>query len=312
MKELTVKPDQANLRLDRLVQEVCGVGFGLVQKLCRKGAIKLDGKKVKGNERLQAGQVIRLPDLYEAPEAENKAAEVRFSPAEVKMLKDAVLFEDDSLVVVNKPYGWPVQAGTGQNKSLDRLAIVAWPGVEPRLVHRLDRDTTGCLIFAKTREVATQLSRDFKEGDIQKIYWAVVQGHLADPSGEIDFALNKDRQSGHKEKMHVRDGEEGLAALTYYKRIDQRKDLHWLEVRPATGRTHQIRAHLSAIGTPILGDGKYGDSGNQRLSDGKRAKLFLHAREVHFNHPVTGKEKVVKAPMPEHFVALFEQMRWQA
>ena len=309
MKEFVVKAEHANMRLDRMVQEVCKVGFGLVQKLCRKGAIKLDGKSVKGNERLQVGQVLRVPDLYEQEE-DTQVAVVHFSPADVKMLKDAVLYEDDELLIINKPYGWPVQAGTGQNKSLDRLAMVVWPQYEPRLVHRLDRDTTGCLMFAKTREAATRLANDFKIGNIQKIYWAVVQGHLADPQGEIDFALSKDRQSGHKEKMHVRDGEEGLAALTFYKRIDQRKDLHWLEVRPATGRTHQIRAHLSAIGTPLLGDGKYGDSGNQRLSDGKRAKLFLHAREVHFTHPATGKEKVVKAPIPQHFVELFEQMRW--
>jgi 23S rRNA pseudouridine955/2504/2580 synthase len=309
MKELIVKPEQVGMRLDRLVQEACSVGFGLVQKLCRKGAIKLDGKKVKGNERVTAGQVLRLPDLYEAPETDRDAP-VSFSPADKKMLLEAVLYEDDELLIINKPYGWPVQAGTGQNKSIDRLAMVVWPQHEPRLVHRLDRDTTGCLMLAKTREVATRLSSNFKHGDIQKIYWAVVQGHLADPQGEIDFALSKDRFTGHNEKMHVR--EEGLAALTYYKRIDQRKDLHWLEVRPATGRTHQIRAHLSAIGTPILGDGKYGDGDNQRLTDGKRAKLFLHAREVHFDHPVTGKGKIVKAPMPQHFTELFEQMRWKA
>lgn len=285
------------------------MGFGLVQKLCRKGAIKLDGQTVKGNERVAVGQKLRLPDLYETPDAEG-GAPVHFSRADIQMMRDAVLYDDDALLIINKPYGWPVQAGTGQHKSLDRLALIVWPEQEIRLVHRLDRDTTGCLLLAKTREVATRLSSHFKHGDIQKIYWAVVQGHLADPRGEINFALSKDRDTGHNEKMHVR--ADGQSALTFYQRLDHRKQLHWLEVRPATGRTHQIRAHLAAIGTPLLGDGKYGDSDNQKMTDGTRAKLFLHAREVHFIHPTTGKETIVTATIPQHFADLFKQMQWQA
>lgn len=303
-REVKITADQDGQRLDRVVQKLLDAGFGQVQMLCRKGAIRLDGKRVKGNERVAAGQVLRLPSVEKQPE--DAKPQVRLNPQQKRELRSRILYEDDDMLVIDKAAGVPVQAGSKNFLSLDRMMACLYAEA-PKLTHRIDKETSGCVLFAKTTAAARELTRQFAEREVDKTYWAVVHGELIDNSGEIDFPLKK--STGNFERMQAHaDGDE---AITRYKRLARTGSWHWLEVKPETGRTHQIRAHMAAIGVPLLGDEKYaGDDDAFSAPGGKVKNLFLHAVQVNFIHPRTGQPITVKAPMPDHFEQLFSHLRW--
>lgn len=313
-KILKVTVYQEGMRLDRVLRDAYeAANFGAIQKLCRKGEIRLDGKRVKGNERVEDGQEIRIPPSLQKPvveDAREKAARsFHLTTQDKRDLEEAIIYEDDDLVVLNKPYGLPVQAGSGHSKSLDRMLMSYADGdYQPKLVHRIDKTTTGCLVLAKTKEMARTLSDQFKFRKARKTYWAIVEGKVMQHEGVIKTSIDVEGEEG-EEKMAP--NKRGQTASTEYKIIDSAGMYHWVEVYPKTGRKHQIRVHLASIGLPIVGDVKYGGKRISGDEDIPHGKLFLHAREVAFN---LGKNKDVqfKADLPVHFKTVFKLMQWKA
>jgi 23S rRNA pseudouridine955/2504/2580 synthase len=308
--EYTVTAQDAGQRLDKTLQRLYpAITFGMVQTLCRKGQVRLDGKRVKGNERLEEGQKLRIPpQIRTAEPTVREKVDLRPTEAEKKALKGAVLFEDAHFIILNKPAGMPVQAGSGHIRSLDRLAPLVFRDLDLRLTHRLDKETSGCLILARSARAASAIAKMFRDHEVQKTYWAVSVGDMYENKGTIDFALLKTGAPGQQRVMAHTDG---VTAVTDYKRLAKGGGLNWLELMPRTGRTHQIRAHLSAFGVPILGDGKYGGDEVCKLGADKVKNLFLHARAVAFTHPETGQPVSVTATVPPHFEQLFDRQRWQ-
>jgi len=227
------------------------------------------------------------------------------SEADAESLREAILFEDDWVIALNKPPGLAVQGGTGQTRHLDAmLGALRVDGVAPRLVHRLDRDTSGVLLLAKSAVSARRLAASFKGRQTQKVYWALVAGAPAMPRGRIDLALAKSSGRGG-EKVGAAKADDGKPAQTLYRIIETRRSakrggipVTWLTLMPLTGRTHQLRAHCAALGTPIMGDGKYG--GRAAFAEGLVKRLMLHAREIAVPHPDDGTTLRVTAPLPVH------------
>lgn len=314
----TVTNTHAGLRLDKLLQELYKIPFGQIQKLCRTGQVRLDSKRVKGNERVQAGQTLRVPPqvlTFKPEENKTSASKIwRMSQAERKAFINNILYEDDAILVINKPAGKPTQAGSGHSKSMDRLVNGYLGSADGgKIVHRLDKATTGVLVFAKSSPAARSLASQFKHHKTEKIYWALSYGRLPQREGEMLSNLAKSGDSG-QEKMHLVTEEEGKPAQTFYRTLAPfGKRLQLLELIPKTGRTHQIRVQLAAAGSPIVGDGKYGGA-KLMLSEYKLKSdmFFLHARALHFTHPITGKTMDIVAPVPNHFVEIFELFQFKA
>ena len=330
VQQITVSEDDAGQRIDRWLRRMFPhVGQGRIEKMCRKGELRLDGSRVKASSRIEAGQVVRVPPL---PDADQKLEprERRISDADAKMIQSSVIYRDDHIIALNKPPGLPVQGGSGQTRHVDGLGPALRFGLEenPRLVHRLDKDTSGVLLLARSRSAAASLTAAFRHRNTHKIYWAVVAGVPTPYLGEIKAGLVKAPGHGAKgegEKMicvHPRDIADTPGAkrahtlyATLY-RVASRAA--WVAMEPVTGRTHQLRAHLAGMGHPIAGDGKYGGSGQENLGDGWGAqmggiisnKLHLHARSLTFEHPVTGKTLTITAELPEHMAQTFETLGW--
>lgn len=327
---ITVGTDDGDQRLDRWLRRMFPhVSQGRIEKMCRKGELRVEGGRVKASTRLEVGQVVRVPPL---PDKDHKPAESnrRVSDADAKMIQSCVLHRDDHVIVLNKPFGLPVQGGSGQTRHVDGLAEALKFGYEdkPRLVHRLDKDTTGVLVLARTREAAKALTAAFRHHNTRKIYWALVAGVPTPYLGEIKTGLVKapgHGKSGEGEKMIAIDprdidGTPGAKrAHTVYAtlyRVAGRAS--WVAMEPITGRTHQLRAHMSGMGHPIIGDGKYGGSGQENLGDGWGAqlggiiskKLHLHARRLSFEHPGTGRQFSVEAPLPQHMKDSWDTFGW--
>lgn len=330
VQTVTVSADDADQRLDRWLRRMFPhLTQGMVEKMCRKGELRVDGGRVKAATRLEAGQQVRVPPLPD-PEQMTVATEARLNPADVKMIQNAVIYRDDQIIVLNKPAGLPTQGGSKQVKHVDGLADALRFGYEekPRLVHRLDKDTTGVLVMARDRKTAAALTEAFRHRETRKIYWALVAGVPTPYLGEIKFGLVKAPGHGAKgegEKMlaiHPRDIDKTPGAkrahtlyATLY-RVGGRAS--WVAMEPLTGRTHQLRAHMAEIGHPIVGDGKYGGSGQENLGDGWGAqlggiiskKLHLHARMLRFEHPHTRKVVTFTAPLPDHMAHSWETFGW--
>lgn len=330
---LTVDRDEPEQRLDRWFRkQFPQLSQGRIEKMCRKGEIRVDGGRVKAATRVTPGQVVRvppLPDAAEAPAAPDAAA-ARALPdkAAARELLDAVLYRDDEIIVLNKPAGLAVQGGTKQRTHLGALlpALRFGRGDDPRLIHRLDKDTSGVLVLARTAAAASKLGALFRSRDVEKIYVAAVAGRPELPAGTIRLGLVKSGHSGD-ERMHVvapdavRATEGAKRAVTDFCVIDQAGTrLAAVALRPVTGRTHQLRAHMAAIGCPIAGDGKYGGRGQENQGDGWGAglggalsrKLHLHAARLSFPHPRTGKRVSFAAPLPPHMARTWEVMGWPA
>jgi 23S rRNA pseudouridine955/2504/2580 synthase len=307
VQTLTVAPDDSDIRLDRwFKRHFPTVGHGLLEKWLRTGQIRVDGKRAKSNQRLEAGQQVRVPPVPtgDAPKPEPKRAPV--DPATARMLKDAVLYMDEDVIALNKPPGLATQGGTGMaDKHLDAMldALAFDKGERPRLVHRLDKDTSGVLLLGRTAHAAAKLAAAFKSREAKKLYWALVVGVPKLKKGRIDAPLAK-LPGKLGEKVAV-DEDEGKRAVTWYRVVDNAlRKVAWLEMEPRTGRTHQLRAHCVVLGTPIVGDGKYGGAEALVSGTGVSRKLHLHARAIRMPHPVHGTIEVV-APLPEHMANTF-------
>ena len=328
VESITVRDDEGDLRLDRWFRRrFPGLGHGRLERLLRTGQVRVDGRRAKSSTRLAPGQSVRVPPM---DPAEGAAAPPRprlaLSEAEVQSLRASVLYEDDWVIALNKPPGLAVQGGTGQTRHLDAmLGALAAGGEAPRLVHRLDRDTSGVLLLARSASAAGRLAAHFKNRDAQKIYWALVVGAPAEKRGRIDRALSKVPGRGG-EIMGPDAGEAAKPAETLYRVIETRRGagrgdspLTWLVLLPLTGRTHQLRAHCALLGTPILGDGKYGGrsahvegAGGAGGAGGLPKRLMLHAREIAVPHPDDGTTLRATAPLSPHMEAAWRALGFDA
>lgn len=292
-----VTEDENGQRLDRFLQKhLKGVPFGLLQKLMRQGQIRVDSKRVKAATRLESGQKVRIPPLEEREPVERK----KVSDKDAAMLKSIVLYDDGDIIALNKPAGLATQGGTNIKRHLDGMLDVLKnkEGVRPRLVHRLDKDTSGILLLARSADVARKMGKIFQGRDIRKIYWALTVPAPEINSGEIRAPIIKAGGMG-QEKMVI-DVENGQNATTLFDIVERaHKQLAFVAFWPLTGRTHQIRVHAAHMGCPIVGDGKYG--GQEAMIDGidHVRRVHLHARSVRFKHPKTNKLVEITAPLAD-------------
>jgi 23S rRNA pseudouridine955/2504/2580 synthase len=310
VQTLVVEPDEAGMRVDRfLVARFPQLAFTHVQRIVRKGELRIDGRRAKPNERLEPGNKVRVPPLRL-----DQPRPVKRAPGEAEderaFLKSITLYEDADVLVLNKPMGLAVQGGSGTKRHVDGLleALRDEEGQKPRLVHRLDKDTAGCLVVAKTRFAASALAKSYRARTTRKIYWALVAGVPRVRQGRISTYLAKDEIGEADSRMKVaRHGDEGAShALTYYAVVETAaQKLAWLSLKPVTGRTHQLRAHAAHIGHPIIGDPKYFDVENWELPGGLQQRLHLLARRIVIAHPRTGRPIDVTAPLPPHMQQSF-------
>jgi 23S rRNA pseudouridine955/2504/2580 synthase len=305
VKTLYVDAGEDGVRLDRWFKRRWPhLSHVQIQKLARSGQIRVDGGRAKADQRLSAGSQVRVPPLPEAPAPGEKRALPERDAAFARRL---VLYEDEAVLVLNKPAGLAVQGGTKTHQHIDRLLSAWGEGIErPRLVHRLDRDTSGVLLLGKTPGAAAKLSGAFARRKAEKTYWAIVAGAPKPGEGVIELNLVK-RGVGDRELVVPADPKDsrGDPAETEYMTISRAGHrASWMALRPHTGRTHQLRAHMKAIGHPILGDPKYGDEASAALSEG--LKLQLHHRRISLPHP-TGGLLVVEAPISPELKAGFER-----
>jgi 23S rRNA pseudouridine955/2504/2580 synthase len=306
VQTIAVMADEADLRLDRwFKRRFPGLGHGRLEKLLRTGQVRVEGRRARSNTRLEPGQRVRVPPLGEAEvEPPGKRPVAAIPKHEARALQAAVLYRDDDVLAINKPAGLAVQGGTGLDRHLDAMLEALQfdaPG-RPRLVHRLDRDTTGVLLLARNVRAAAELTQAFRRKDCRKVYWAVVAGVPKHAGGRIDLALSK--LPGRAGERMAPD-EEGKEAVTEYRVLDHAgKQAAWLELRPLTGRTHQLRAHCAAMGTPILGDRKYGGEAAFLAGSEISRRLHLHARSIELRR-ANGAVLRVTAPPPPHLAATF-------
>lgn len=303
VQTVEVAQEDDGLRLDRWFKKYYpGLTFGRLQKLLRTGQVRVDGKKAKEPKlRLETGQSIRVPPLEKEKDAQTpQPSQQRVSKEEAEAIRSWVLHQDDHVIILNKPAGLAVQGGSGTTKHIDgMLSALKGDRVDkPRLVHRLDKDTSGILVLARSQKAAQALTAAFRTKDVRKAYWGIVVGVPERSEGRIDLPLGK-RHGKSGERMVV-DEFEGKRAITQFKTIDQAgRRAAWLEMEPITGRTHQLRVHMLAIGTPLLGDGKYGGSEAFLPGADVPKQLHLHARAIRFAHPAGGTFEMI-APMPDH------------
>lgn len=299
-----VAADEHGLRLDRWFKRRWpSVAHGLLERLLRTGQVRVEGRRAKAGDRLEAGHHVRVPAAIQAAAGKPLAAPRPQNPGEAEDLRARVLHRDAHVIVLDKPAGLAVQGGTKTSRHLDgMLDALAFDGERPRLVHRLDKDTSGVLLLARSANAAALLTRAFRDGKVRKLYWAVVIGAPSAQQGRIRQALSK-RFGVAGERVGA--DEEGAPAVTDYRVVERAgRRAAWLALQPRTGRTHQLRAHCVQLGTPILGDGKYGGGAAFMEGDGIGQQLHLHARTVRFPHP-GGGELEVTAPLPPHLRATF-------
>ena len=297
-----VTADEEGMRLDRWFKtHFPSVRHGELEKYLRKGQVRVGGGRVKANRRLESGESVRIPPLPE--QKANKSKEPRrASPEDVAAIRRMILFEDDALIALNKPYGLAVQGGAKTSAHIDgMLSALEVKGERPRLVHRLDRDTGGLLLIAKTRKAAQRLGDAFKGHDVEKTYWALTAGVPRPHEGTIDMAIAQKMvrvDGAEMERVVPAEGENAKKAISDYQLIDEAGPVAFVAMRPVTGRKHQLRVHAAAIGCPVVGDGKYG--GASAHLEGVSSKLHLFCRSMTFPHPVTGRSTTLKASLGGH------------
>ena len=340
---IRIGEDDGDQRLDRwLKKKFPQLTQGAVEKMCRTGQLRVDGGRVKASTRIAPGQEVRVPPLPDPAAPANDvgtaadrpvpaAARSAITDSDERMIQAAVLWKDQHIIALNKPPGLPSQGGSGQgDRHVDGLTTALMFGYKdrPKLVHRLDKDTSGVLLLARTDRVARGLSEAFRSRSTRKIYWAAVAGVPNPRMGTIRYGLVKaggHGRGGEGEKMiavHPRDidaTEGAKRATTDYAVLDALGTrASWCALVPITGRTHQLRAHMAELGHPIIGDGKYGGSGQENRGDGWGAqlggeisrKLHLHARSLTFDHPITGQRMTVTAPLPDHMTRTWATLGW--
>lgn len=303
VQTVTVTSDEAGMRVDRFLEaKFPKLSFAHIQRVVRKGELRVDGKRADSKDRLEEGQKVRIPPMkMEAPKRASDEARDRI----LAELKAMTIWEDEDVLVLNKPYGLAVQGGSGTVRHIDGMleALTDRQGQRPRLVHRIDKDTAGCLLVAKTRFAASAMTRSFRSRDTRKIYWALVSGVPRTRQGRIStFVAREDLPEGDSRMRVARHGEEGAShALTYYAVVEtSAQKLAWVSLKPVTGRTHQLRVHMAEIGHAIVGDPKYFNRENWELPGGIQNRLHLLARRIVIPHP-RGKGVIdVSAPLPPH------------
>ena len=302
---LEIAPEEGAQRLDRwFKRHYPALGHGRLEKLLRTGQIRVNGKRVRAGTRLEAGDRVRVPPL---PDQNESRAPRRPAPlldeGDADMVRSAVIYRDGDMIALNKPPGLPVQGGSRVARHLDgMLEALRFDATEaPRLVHRLDRDTSGVLLLARHAAAARALTAHFRSRELQKLYWALVVGVPKPTQGRIDAPLAK-RQVGAGERV-VATAEGGQRAVTDYTLIEAAgRRLSWLALMPRTGRTHQLRAHTASVfGHPVVGDGKYG--GEAAFPAGFEPRLHLHARALALPRPGRKPPLVLSAPLPPHMAA---------
>ena len=310
VQTLTVASSDDNIRIDRWFKKhFPQISHGRLQKWLRTGQVRLDGGRVKAASRVREGQSVRVPPLPDsdgpAPKRSERSREV--APETSKALRESILYRDDDVIVINKPAGLAVQGGSGVKEHLDGYLDALRLGApeRPRLVHRLDKETSGVLLLARTAQASRWLTAAFRGRDARKLYWAVVAGVPQPEEGIIDAPLDK-RGGAGMEKMRVVERGEGQKAQSVYRRIvSAGRVASWVAMEPLTGRTHQLRVHAAEVlGTPIIGDGKYGGEGAFIDSDQVAKGMHLHARAIRVPAP-GGRIIEAEAPLPAHMVATF-------
>lgn len=308
-----IKPEEDGLRLDRwFTRHFPQVTHGRLEKLLRTGQVRVDGARVKANHRVAPGQTVRVPPIpVTAPPPQSEKAAPKINAKDRAYIEGLVLHRDKDVIVLNKPAGLAVQGGTKTERHLDGLlpALMDRGDDRPRLVHRLDRDTSGVIILAANARAAASLAQAFRSRETRKMYWALTKGVPQPRSGKIDGALIKRSAADGRERVRIAfddEDEDAKSAVTLYDVMDHATTHAWVALMPLTGRTHQLRAHCAAIGTPIMGDGKYGGAPSRSAGEIPN-KLMLHARSLRIRHP-KGTWLEVVAPLPPHMVKVWDML----
>jgi 23S rRNA pseudouridine955/2504/2580 synthase len=311
-----IAADEDGIRLDRwFKRRYPALTHGRLEKLLRTGQVRLDGKRAKSADRVAAGQTVRIP-----PQVANDTVEEKPRPQpqpraeDSQLLQDLILYMDKSVIVLNKPAGLATQGGSGLTRHIDGMLdqLAFEKNQRPRLVHRLDRDTSGVLVIARTVPAAAALARSLAQRDASKIYWALTRGVPQQKRGTIKAALAKEGARG-AERMEIveRESDDAKHAITDYAVVDRAgEEFAWVAAKPVTGRTHQIRVHLASLGTPIVGDFKYGAQ-DARGKGGIADRLHLHARSIDIARPDGGRLHVT-APLPAHMLKSWELLGFDA
>ena len=327
-KILEISASDDDQRLDRwLRRSFPQLTQGRIEKMCRKGELRIDGSRCKASSRLKVGQAVRIPPLGNF-EARSPKLSKPLSADDAKTIMNAVIYRDEYLIALNKPPGIATQGGSKQVTHIDGLTEALKFGMDekPRLVHRLDKETSGVLLLARTRNVAKHLSKAFQQKKTRKIYWAAVAGVPTPNLGTIKYGLVKSTNKDFEKMRCVHPGDvkkiDGAKqAETDYMVLTQlAKRGSWLAMVPVTGRTHQLRAHIAELGHPIIGDKKYGNMSQQNLGDGWGAKLggdlsddlHLHARYLKLEHPISKKPLELVADLPPHMAHTWKTFEWSS
>ncbi|MSO90594.1 MAG: RluA family pseudouridine synthase [Acetobacteraceae bacterium] len=321
-QQRVVTDDEADIRLDRwLRRHFPGLTQAAIQKFCRTGQVRVDGKRADAATRLAPGQELRIPPIQASAEPVNDAP--RAVPVDARTraeLERAVIYRDEQIIVLNKPHGLPVQGGPGITRHLDGMLDALHFGSphRPRLVHRLDRDTSGVLVLARTPGVAAKLAAAFRTRAVTKTYWAVVAGRPVPVEGRIDLPLIRigGGPRGERSAPGNRKDKDAVHAITDYRTLDNAgQKLAWLELQPLTGRMHQLRVHCLAIGAPILGDVKYHEpdqnNAGSAIVEGLPPELHLHARAIALPHPAGGT-LIIEADLSPHMKESFHLLGFVA
>lgn len=320
-QDIIVEKDDHDCRLSTwIIRNNKLLSFNSVNTLCRKGLIRVNGLKTKASYRLVAGDTVCLPTPF--PKTLDKKPKLKFDPLLEKELIDSVIFKDEYLIAINKPEGVASQGGSYQgDRHIDAYkSIFQFDSNEaPRLIHRLDKDTSGVLLLARNAKAANIFTSLFRQKLVEKVYWALVEGVPRKKEGIVESYIGKldiwrpnfqkdlDREKSSWNKENTK------KALSYYRVIKQvGSQYSWLQLKPATGRTHQLRIHCAELGTTIVGDRKYrnSQSGNFKDSIGSE-KLFLHAKSLTFMHPVSKKTTVIEAELPKHMSLAWKRFGWR-
>lgn len=313
VRQQVVARDEDGMRLDRwFATHFPQISFGHLQKMIRTGQVRVDKGRVKTSTRLEAGQVVRIPPVEDAPA---KPAAAPPSSKDALFLRSLILYEDDDIYVFNKPHGLASQGGTGTKRHMDGLlkSLPNKKGETPRLVHRLDRDTSGCLVVAKTKAAASHFGAVFRSRSARKIYWAIVAGNPQPKQGRISCFLAKQATPDGEQMVVVENGHPGAVHSTSYYSVTDiaGRRFAWVTLKPVTGRTHQLRVHMAQLGTPIIGDPRYFNIENWEPAPGLGEGLHLHARRIAL--PLrNGKRLDISAPLPPHMQQSFDALGFDA
>ncbi|HEX7853935.1 MAG TPA: RluA family pseudouridine synthase [Sphingobium sp.] len=304
VRQFRVHADDDGIRLDRwFKRHMPDVSFAIVSRWARTGQLRVDGARATPGDRIEEGQTIRVPPAEPVKVATGKPVRQRvpLTDEQTDLIQSMVIHRDAQAIVINKPPGIATQGGTKTHEHIDGLldALEYEREDRPRLVHRLDKDTSGALLLARSAKSAAHFAKSFSSRTARKVYWAVIMGVPSVNDGMIELPLAKQPGTGG-EKMHV-DEKEGAPARTRYRVIERAGNrAAWVELQPFTGRTHQLRVHMAAIGHPIVGDGKYG--GKEAFLTGTISrKMHLHARRIRIDHP-DGSPLDIRAEPPRHFL----------